>query len=96
MKISELSMSHISGTTAQINLEQQSSEIILNIKDFSFKLNATLQEGLLRLPKSFENVESKMLDKGKKIREIKAIYGTKTEGHISITGEKGVILLKEF
>ncbi len=96
MKISEFNVSRISGTNANINLHQQSSEIVLNIKDFSFKFNATLQEGLLRLPKSFDKVESKLLDKGKKIREIKAVYGSNTEGDISITGEKGVILLKEF
>ena len=96
MKISEFNVSHINGANASINLHQQSSEITLNVKDFSFKFNATLQEGLLRLPKSFEKVETTMLDKGKRIREIKAVYGTSTKGILSITGEKGVVLLKEF
>jgi hypothetical protein len=54
-----------------------------------------LEEGLLRLPKTFENIETQMIDKGKKIRDIKATYGNSKEGSISITGEKGAILLKD-
>tara|TARA_R110002049_G_scaffold41392_2_gene124736 strand:+ start:19826 stop:20923 length:1098 start_codon:yes stop_codon:yes gene_type:complete len=95
MKIAEFKVFTIHSADAKINIQQQSSEVILSIQDFSFKFNATLEEGLLRLPKSFENVETKMLDKGKRIREIKATYGKTKQGSISITGEKGVILLKE-
>jgi len=49
----------------------------------------------VRLPKSFHDVDSEMLDKGKKLREINAVYGKKVQGRISITGKKGVVLLKE-
>ena len=95
MKIAEFKVSTIHSADAKINMHQQSSEIILNVKDFSFRFNATLEEGLLRLPKTFENVETHMIDKGKRIRDIKATYGNSKQGSISITGEKGVILLKE-
>ncbi|RAJ15870.1 hypothetical protein [Arenibacter echinorum] len=95
MKIAEFKVLTIHSTDAKINIHQQSSEIVLNVQDFSFRFNATLEEGLLRLPKTFENVETQMIDKGKRIRDIKATYGNSKQGSISITGEKGVILLKD-
>ncbi len=95
MKIADFKVSNINRANAKINISQESSEIALNIKDFSFNLEATLEEGLLRLPKSFINIETKMIDEGKRIREIKATYGKGREGTISITGEKGAIILKE-
>ncbi len=95
MKISDFKLSNIHSADAKINIHQESSEIVLSIQDFSFNFEATLEEGLLRIPKSFDNVETNMLDQGKRIREVKATYGKDKLGSISITGEKGVILLKE-
>lgn len=95
MKITDFKLSNIHSADAKINIHQESSEIVLNIQDFSFDFEATLEEGLLRLPKSFSNVETNMLDEGKRIREVKATYGKDRQGSITITGEKGVILLKE-
>ena len=95
MKIAEFKVLTIHSADAKINIQQQSSEIVLNVQEFSFRFNATLEEGLLRLPKTFENVETHMIDKGKRIRDIKATYGKSKQGSITITGEKGVILLKE-
>ena len=95
MKIADFRISEILASDADIAIEQESSEVSLNITDFAHRFEATLEEGLVRLPKSFENVDSKMLDKGKKLREIYGTYGQNTEGSISISGKKGVILLKE-
>jgi hypothetical protein len=95
LKIADLTIYEIQNPQVQINLNQVSSEIILHISDFAFKFDAVLEQGLLRLPKSFDNVASKMLDKAKRIRKITATYGNNALGNISIKGEKGVILLKE-
>ncbi|WP_158499757.1 DUF4097 family beta strand repeat-containing protein [Zobellia galactanivorans] len=95
LKISDFSIEHIATPKGNISIEQESSEVSLNITDFPHQFTAVLEEGLVRLPKSFHNVNSHMLDKGKKLREIKATYGKKSEGRISITGKKGVVLLKE-
>ena len=95
MKIADFKVSNINSADAKINIHQESSEIVLNIHDFSFQFEATLEEGLLRLPKSFQDVETKMLETGKRMREIKASYGKDKAGTISFTGEKGVILLKD-
>ncbi len=95
MKIADFKVDTIHSSDASIIIYQESSEISLNIEGFSFNFDATLEEGLVRLPKSFKNVNTKMLDKGKRVREITAKYGKDTPGKISITGEKGVILLKD-
>ena len=95
LKVSDFTVDHIQTPNANIAIEQESSEVSLNISGFPHEFNAVLEEGLVRLPKTFHDVDSKMLDKGKKLREIKATYGKKPQGHISITGKKGVVLLKE-
>jgi len=95
LKVTDFRISKISDPMADITIDQESSEISLNISDFSHRFEATLEEGLVRLPKSFENVDSKLLDIGKKLREIHATYGNEKQGKISITGRKGVVLLKE-
>ncbi|WP_276166864.1 hypothetical protein [Zobellia alginiliquefaciens] len=95
LKISDFRADHILSTNGTIIIEQESSEVSLNITDFPHEFSAVLEEGLVRLPKSFHDVDSEMLDKGKKLRKINAIYGKKVQGRISITGKKGVVLLKE-
>lgn len=95
LKVTDLKVAKIYNPDVVVDLRQESSEINLNISNFEFKFNATLEQGLLRIPKSFKNVDTKMLDKGKRIREIKASYGKNPSGEISITGKKGAIQLKE-
>ena len=95
MKITDFSVDHFYNPAAVIVLDQESSEIRLNISDLAFDLDVNLQEGLLRLPKSFKNINTKIVDSRKRIREISATYGNKGFGKMSINGVKGVILLKE-
>ncbi len=94
LRVADFRVAKINPNTS-IAIEQESSEISLNVTDFSHRFDATLEQGLVRLPKSFDNIDSKMLDKGKKLREIKATYGKNSDGRISISGKKGVVLLKE-
>ncbi|SHI89187.1 hypothetical protein SAMN04488513_102186 [Pseudozobellia thermophila] len=95
MKIADFRIDRITNAKTTITIDQESSEISINISDFPHKFSAILEEGLVRLPKSFQNVNSELLDKGKKRREIKATYGKQGQGKISITGKKGLVLLKE-
>lgn len=95
LRVADFRVAEIAKPTADIAIEQESSEISLNVTNFPHQFDATLEQGLVRMPKSFENIHSKMLDKGKKLREIKATYGKGTQGRISISGKKGVVLLKE-
>ena len=95
MKIADFRVSGILDPKADIAIEQESSEVSLNITDFSHRFDATLEQGLVRMPKSYKDIDSKMLDNGKKLREIKASYGKGLQGNISVTGKKGLVLLKE-
>lgn len=95
LRVADFRVAEIANPTADIAIEQESSEISLNVTNFPHQFDAILEQGLVRMPKSFENIDSKMLDRGKKLREIKATYGKDTQGRISISGKKGVVLLKE-
>tara|TARA_R110002051_G_scaffold165130_3_gene235994 strand:- start:52248 stop:53336 length:1089 start_codon:yes stop_codon:yes gene_type:complete len=95
LKISDLWVESISNASSRISIEQESSEVSINILNFPHDFSALVEEGLVRLPKSFHDIDSKMLDKGRKLREIKAVYGKNGVGRISISGSKGVVLLKE-
>ncbi len=95
MKIADFKVSKILAPAAEISIVQESSEIRLVVSDFSHRFNATLEQGMVRLPKSFENVNSNMLDKGRKLREIEATYGNEKMGLIVIKGSKGIVTLQE-
>ncbi|WP_149303236.1 hypothetical protein [Pareuzebyella sediminis] len=95
LKISDFVVDKVGGTDVDISITQESSDITLNITDFSHQFRAVLEEGLVRLPKTYREVDSKILDKGKKLREIYATYGDHIRGTILIEGKKGVVLLKE-
>ncbi|MFS4491947.1 hypothetical protein [Maribacter sp. 2308TA10-17] len=95
LKIADFRVAAITNSGADIAISQESSEISLNVTDFPHQFDATLEQGLVRMPKSFNNIDSEMLDKGKKLRKIKATYGKSAQGRISIKGKKGVVLLKE-
>ncbi|MGB5170233.1 MAG: hypothetical protein WBN69_02250 [Eudoraea sp.] len=95
MKISDFEVNQIGQPNATIIIKQEDSEVKLNITGISFNFDALLEEGLLRLPKSFTNIQSRVLDKVKKIREIEATYGNKKEGRVSIHGSKGAVILND-
>ncbi len=95
MKISDFELTNVSNSDAIIRIKQEDSKIKLNISGISFSFDALLQEGLLRLPKTFQNIESRVVDKVNKIREVEASYGIPKKGRISIRGSKGVVILEE-
>ncbi len=95
LKIADLVIKEIITTKPFIKLNQESSEININVENTSLKFNATLEEGLLRLPKSFNNVTSNVIDKGDRIRKINATYGKELLGSITIIGKKGLIQIKD-
>lgn len=94
-KIADFRITQFIGPQSEISFEQESSEITLNVSGFSHRFTATLEQGVVRLPKSFENVNSKVLDKGRRLREIEATYGEGKTGLITINGVKGIITINE-
>ena len=95
MKIADFRVRQITNSEAELLIEQESSDINITVTDFSHLFEATLEQGVVRLPKNFENVNSRLLDKGKKLREIEASYGGEKTGLISIKGIKGIVTLNE-
>jgi hypothetical protein len=95
MKVADFRVLRIAKPNANVSINQESSDISLNITGLTFKFDATLEEGFLRLPKTFSNVKSNVIDKSKRIRKITASYGKAPTGTFSFTGNKGVIALKE-
>ncbi len=94
LNLAELKILKFANETPNITVNQKSSEVYINISKTSFNFNATLEAGVLRIPKTMKNVESDLLDKKKRIRHIKAVYGD-GKGNLNFTGVKGVVLLKE-
>lgn len=95
LKVTDFSIDQIKNPSASVTIDQESSDITINITGTSIKFNAHLTEGVLRIPKTFTNVKSDMLDKGKKIREITAAFGDNPSGKVSVNGYKGNIVIKE-
>ncbi|WP_136481042.1 hypothetical protein [Cognatitamlana onchidii] len=95
MSVSEFRINSIMSSDADVKIIQESSNIHINIANASFKFRAYLEEGLLRLPKTFENINSTLIDKGDRIREITATYGLDLSGTFDFKGEKGVIILDD-
>lgn len=95
MHITDFAVSKIHSKTPIMNIEQESSDINIDITGVSFNFNASMEQGLIRIPKSFSDIETNVIDENKKIRVINATYGVSPFGKLSMTGEKGIIILKE-
>lgn len=95
LKVTKLRVFKINNPDSYITINQESSDISININQLNFKFAATLEEGLLRLPKTFSEVKSQVIDEGNKIRMVNAIYGKPNSGVLNFTGKKGNIILTE-
>lgn len=93
--VTELKIYSIRRPDSKIFIDQESSEININISGQSLRFTAVLEEGLLRIPTSFRDIDTAVINNGKKIREISANYGKGTPGEYTIKGLKGIIILKE-
>ncbi|MBW1298177.1 hypothetical protein [Aquimarina litoralis] len=97
LDVADLKVDKITNTAANIDINQKSSEININISDLNFDFEASLEQGLLRIPKTFTHIKNKMIDTKKRLREIQATYGSNQDkGTFRIKGRKGVIILKEY
>lgn len=93
LKVTDLKVSKIIKPEAFVHIEQESSDIDINITGLAFKFKANLEQGILRIPKSFQNLKTFMIDNDKKLREINATYGKNPLGKFTVIGKKGNIVL---
>lgn len=94
-KIADVKLNSFKKTNPTIHLEQQSSEFNINVAGLSFKFDALLEQGLLRIPVTFKNINTEIINNSKKIRKINADYGVDATGNFTINGTKGIIIIKE-
>ncbi len=96
LEVADIWISNIDNPNPSVIINQESSELSVNIKGLFIDFNASLEQGLLRIPKSFTNIKTDVIDKRKRIRNITAVYGKgANQGKFQINGKKGVIILKE-
>lgn len=95
LRIAEVEIHHFLDSKPEIDIVQESSDINMNISGLAFNFKATLEQGLLRVPKSFANIRTNVTNAGKKIRDISASYGSGERGDFSLNGIKGVIVLTD-
>ncbi|MEM7486555.1 MAG: hypothetical protein AAF348_15210 [Bacteroidota bacterium] len=95
LRIAEVEVRKVLDSNAAINIVQESSEVTMDVSGMAFNFEATLEQGLLRVPKSFSNIQTDVTNAGKKIRDVKATYGAGIMGDFSINGIKGVIVLRD-
>lgn len=95
LRIAEVDIKKFINPTPEIDIVQESSEINMDVSGLSFDFKATLEQGLLRVPKTFTNVKSTVTNPGRKIRDITAKYGSGKGGDFSINGIKGVIVITD-
>ncbi len=95
LKVTDLSIENIETPNPNIAIDQESSDIALNISDTAFKFSAYLKEGVLKMPITFSNINSNLIDKSEKLRQINATYGNNTTGIIKISGYRGTIILED-
>lgn len=93
--LAELRVLKFDTASPSLNINQEISDVYVNISNTSFDFSAQLEQGVLRIPKTMKNVNSKVVDKKNKIRNIIANYGDSEKGTLVFKGLKGVIILKE-
>jgi len=95
LNLAELRLLKFNTKYPKVNINQRSSEVYINISETNFKFDAQLEEGVLRIPKSLNNINSKVIDEKEKMRHITASYKNEGSGTLAFKGIKGVIILKE-
>ncbi|MBU3822212.1 hypothetical protein KO566_09085 [Flavobacteriaceae bacterium XHP0103] len=95
LKVTEFRVLKINSPDPYLNIGQESSDISINVNQLNFKFDATLEEGILRLSKSFSNIKSEVIDKNNRVRKVSATFGKPKSGIFTFTGKKGIITLKD-
>ncbi|WP_456438932.1 hypothetical protein [Psychroserpens sp.] len=95
LNLAELRLLKFNTKYPKLTIDQRSSEVYINISETNFKFDAQLVQGVLRIPKSLNDINSEVIDKKDKIRHITASYKNEGMGSFSFKGVKGVIVLKE-
>ncbi len=95
LRVTDLRISKVVNPSPNIYLNEQNSEVDINITGLKFDLDANMEGGIFRLPESIKDVESIVLDAKNNHRTITAKYGLVKDGKIKLQGKKGFVILRE-
>jgi len=95
LHLGDLTIEHISSSNPSLIIEQSASDISIQAGVSSFMVSASLEGGVLRLPKQIEDLDVQVLDEKKQLRKIKATYGKAPFGELDINGKKGLVQIKQ-
>ncbi len=95
LKVTDLRVSKVVNPSPNIYLNEQNSEVDLNVTGIGFSLDANMEGGIFRMPETAKDVESIVLDEKNNHRTITANYGGAKDGKIKLEGKKGFVILRE-
>jgi len=95
LKLTDLTIKNIVNEDADITIDQTNSEIDINLNGLSMDIDATLQDGLFKVPEADSVLETTQLDDKEENRTIIGSIGANPKGKIVIEGKKGVIIIRE-
>ena len=94
LRLTDLTIKSIVNKNATITIDQSNSEVDINLNGQSMNLDATLQDGLLNVPEAESSLETTTLLEKDAKRIIKGNIGPDPQGKITISGKKGVIIIR--
>ncbi|MGB0776956.1 MAG: hypothetical protein ACPGR7_02905, partial [Flavobacteriaceae bacterium] len=89
MNTTEIDLSEIA--SSYVEIQEKNSTVNFDTSNWFMDLDITIEEGQVRLPKDFMNINSKMIDKSSKHREITAQNHENPTNQLIIKGEKGIL-----
>ena len=91
---SDIKLVNLGSGLQNLKLNQTSSDIEIQSFERGLDIYAYLESGLLRLPRSADNLDVKIIDEKEEIREVKATIGTLPYTNLQLKGKKGNVLIK--
>ncbi len=93
--VTDLRVSKLKNTAPNVFVQQQNSEVDINIAGTAFDMYVEMEGGIFRIPESMAGVESKVMDEKSNYRKVSARYGAVKNGKITLEGKKGFVILRE-
>ncbi len=94
LKLTDLKIKNIISEDAVLSIDQTNSDVDIDLNGQAMDLEATLQDGLLNVPKSSSELSTIILDKKDEKRSITGNIGSNPKGKIVLNGKKGIIIIR--
>lgn len=95
LHIADVRISKITNPACPISIQENNSDVDINVSGISLEVEADLEGGTFRLPSSTQNIDTMLLDEKDNHRQVTANYGSGESGKFILKGKKGYIILRE-